>query len=229
MTETRAERLRGDLHDSAYAWHRWASHLVRPIDPVGLASGHLAPIVLLPGVYETWQFLEPLARRLHALGHPIHVPPGFGLNLRSIPESAALAQRFIDEQGLRDITVVAHSKGGLIAKHMVVVDDRETHRIDRLIAINTPFAGSSHARFALRRALREFNPAATTITALDREIEANGRITSIYSRRDPVVPAGSRLAGATNIELPLVGHFRILSSSQLMTVIETVLGYPTVQ
>lgn len=227
MAESRAARVAVDVSDSAYAWTKWVAHTLRPRDGVSLASGHRGPVLLLPGVYETWQFLLPVGERLHALGHPVHVPVDFGFNLRSIPESAALAQSLIEERDLNDVTVVAHSKGGLIAKQMMVTEDIVLGRISRLIAINTPFGGSSHARFALRRALREFSPTAPTITTLQREILVNARIISIFSERDPVIPDGSWLSGAENIQIPVAGHFRILSSPLLFTAIERVIGSST--
>ncbi|MBC7724764.1 MAG: hypothetical protein H7146_08450 [Burkholderiaceae bacterium] len=34
-------------------------------------SSALAPVLLLPGVYKTWEFLTPLADALSRLGHPL--------------------------------------------------------------------------------------------------------------------------------------------------------------
>lgn len=188
-------------------------------------EGPLAPVLLLPGVYETWEILRPVADRVSRLGHPVHVITGLGRNRGRVAEMASLAQRSVDERGLENVAIIAHSKGGLIGKHMMVHDDRGS-RIDRMIAINTPFHGSRYARYALARAIRDFSPRDRTIGMLARELEVNARITSIYAEFDPHIPGGSRLDGATNIVLPLAGHFRPIASELLLDAVEDSLRSP---
>ncbi|WP_431277936.1 hypothetical protein [Leifsonia poae] len=48
-------------------------------------SGPLAPVVLIPGIFEPWRFLLPLARHVHAAGRPVHVIAALGHNDRSSP------------------------------------------------------------------------------------------------------------------------------------------------
>lgn len=175
-------------------------------------------MLLLPGVYETWQFLRPAAERLHELGHPIHVLPELGYNRRTIASTAAVAQDYLERIDLRRVILVAHSKGGLIGKHMMVTDDL-SGRITSLVAVCSPFGGSSLARFAPNRALRAFSPRDKTLSTLAANLEANARITSIYTRLDPLIPNGSVLEGATNIEIDLVGHFLPLTSQRVLTAI----------
>ncbi len=205
--------------DRGYQMSEQARHLFRREFADGYPVGSRAPVLLVPGVYETWQFLRPVADRLHELGHPIHALPQLGYNRKTVTASAELAQRYLDALDLRGVILVAHSKGGLIGKHMMVMDDREG-RIERLIAINTPFGGSMLARYAPNPALRAFSPADETVVSLAANLAANHRITSIYSRLDPLIPGGSRLEGATNIELSMVGHFRPLASPQLFEAVE---------
>jgi hypothetical protein len=175
-------------------------------------------VLVLPGVYETWHFLEPVAKYVHALGHPVHVVPTFGRNLLPVPDMAELARQYVVENDLRDLTIVAHSKGGLIGKTLMLSD--EGIRIRNMVAINSPFAGSAYAHLARAlRPLREFVPTHDTIVSLSRNAEVNSRITSVFSSWDPVIPNGSRLDGATNIELPVTGHFRILDRDELFEVV----------
>jgi len=177
-------------------------------------GGQLAPVLLIPGVYETWQFMRPLGDYLHGLGHPIHALTELGYNRKSIAATAAVAQAYLDDRDLREVILIGHSKGGIIGKHMMVTDD-VSGRIAQLIAVNSPFAGSSLARFAPNPALRVFDPRNELIVTLAKNIDINARITSIYSRLDPIIPGGSRLDGAQNIELPMVGHFIPLGSADL--------------
>ncbi|HEY0260939.1 MAG TPA: alpha/beta hydrolase [Lacisediminihabitans sp.] len=208
--------------DRGYQVLEQARHLLRPTTPERYLGGDRPPVLLLPGIYETWQFLLPVADRLHRLGHPIHVLTGLGYNRGTIPDAAALAERYLEDRDLRGVILVAHSKGGIIGKRLMV-DDRDG-RIARLIAVNSPFGGSSLARFAPNRALRVFSPRDPILTALAANLEANSRITSIYSRLDPLIPEGSRLEGATNVELDLVGHFRPLGSVRLMAEVENAIA-----
>lgn len=185
-------------------------------------SGGLAPVVLLPGVYEPWTFLRPLARRIHEQGHPVHVVSGLGRNVRSVPESAAIAQRYIDEADLRGVVLVAHSKGGLIGKHMMLLDDTDG-RIDRLVAIATPFGGSRYARYMVDPRLRVFRPTERTLAMLTANALVNARITSIYGEVDTHIPEGCALDGATNLEFPVQGHFRVLTDPGVLAAIDTAL------
>jgi alpha-beta hydrolase superfamily lysophospholipase len=104
-------------------------------------------VVLLAGVVEPWTMLLPVAERLHQAGHPVLVVLELAFNLASVRNAAAVAQAAIVERDLRDVILVAHSKGGLVGKRLLI-DDTEG-RIAALIAIATPFHGSSLARRSL--------------------------------------------------------------------------------
>lgn len=189
--------------------------LVSRRPPITYSHGTKAPVVLLPGVYETWALLRPIADALGAAGHPIHVVRALGYNRRPISESATMVMAYILEHDLHEVVLVAHSKGGLIAKHCLVVDD-VTARIDRVVAVATPFAGSSLARYVPSRTVRALGPRAETIGLLAANLEANSRIVSIYGDYDPHIPGGSSLAGARNVEIPMVGHFRPLGDRRVI-------------
>ena len=194
-------------------------HFVHGRDLGELATGDAAPVLLLPGVYETWQFLRPVAQRLHAAGHPIHVLSGLGYNRQPIPDAAALAARYLEERGLTGVVIVAHSKGGLIGKHIMAIDDTD-HRVDRMVAVATPFAGSLYAKYIPVRTIRVFSPADETIARLGGNLAINARITSIYADFDPHIPGGSHLDGATNMQLPVIGHFRILRDARVLDAVD---------
>jgi triacylglycerol lipase len=205
--------------DRLHLMREQARHVVGRTPSARYEHGVLAPVMLLPGVYETWQFLRPVADRLNALGHPIHTLRELGYNRLTIVASAELAQRYLDRRSLTGVAIVAHSKGGLIAKHMMVTDDR-SGRIDSLVAINSPFGGSTLANWTPVRTLRALSPRDETVVTLAANRAANARITSIYSRLDPLIPGGSELEGATNIRLSMVGHFRPLASPALFAAVE---------
>lgn len=183
--------------------------------PPRLDRGTAAPVLMIPGVFETWHYLDQLAAAIHARGHPVYFVHALGFNGRAIDETATLAQRFLRERRLTGVTIVAHSKGGLVGKAMMAVDDVEG-RIERMLAINTPFSGSPLARYALGRAMREFRPEHPIVQTLLREEGVNPRITSLFSSFDQYIPEGCALEGAENVRLPLVGHFRPLGHPLLI-------------
>ena len=212
---------------AAIDWLYAAAWQVRSLGPTTAAnyrSGTRQPVVALPGVYETWQFMRPLMDALHERGHPIYVVTQLGHNLRTVPESARVTMDVIEREGLHDVLVLAHSKGGLIGKYAMAHLDPDG-RIDRMVAIATPFGGSSYARFAPVRHLRAFRATDPVLAALIREVDANRRITSIYGVFDTMIPSGSELPGARNVRLPVGGHFHILGDPRAREVVlETAAG-----
>ncbi|NJC23244.1 hypothetical protein BJ994_002320 [Arthrobacter pigmenti] len=182
-------------------------------------TGERAPVILLPGIYEPWQFMHPIANHLHSQGHPVHAVTALGYNRGTVPAMADLVSQYLVERNLHDIVLVAHSKGGLIGKYVMTLPD-SAQRVHQLIAVNSPFSGSIYAMFALIPSLRAFSPRNRTLNALRANLAVNSRITSIYGTFDPHIPGGSELIGATNIQLDAMGHFKILGDSRLLDAID---------
>jgi triacylglycerol lipase len=178
-------------------------------DPATLQGGDREPVLLIPGIWETWRFLLPVARHLHDAGHPVHVLPALRRNGAPVASSAEIVRAYLAEHDLRHVVIVAHSKGGLIGKYAMLLQDPE-HRVGRMIAVSTPFNGSAYAPYTVLPSLRAFSPKDATTALLGKNLSVNARITSIYAAFDPHIPGGSTLPGATNVRLPTSGHFRIL-------------------
>ena len=222
MVPSVGQKLWGWLLDYAYV----ACWMVRgflatstPQDLLVPATGPLAPVLLIPGVYESWRFLQPVAVHLYRRGHPVHVLDKLGYNTGTIPDMALLVREYLDELDLRHVVVIAHSKGGLIAKY-ALREPALLDRVDRLVAINTPFSGSRYAYLFLG-GVRTFTPRSSLIRQLNQDRDVNGRISSLYSVFDPHIPETSRLEGAQNIILPTVGHFRPLGDPDSLNLIST--------
>ena len=121
-----------------------------------------------------------------------------------------------------EVTIVAHSKGGLIAKH-ALRDPATLARVRHVIAVNTPFSGSSYASWFLLPSVRMFAPNGPVIRALSVELAVNHRISSLYSVFDPHIPESSCLEGAENIVLATIGHFRPLGVPNTLRMITAIL------
>lgn len=221
----------------------WSSRL-RSRTPPSWASGKagLPEVILLPGVYEHWTFLRPLADDLNAAGYRVSVVHGLRANRRGVAETAerlgrALARTPAPEPGR---VLVAHSKGGLIGKQLLLaaaapaatataaadaaasasalseVDEPGAPPLDLLgmVAVCTPFGGSRLARLLWDPSIRAFLPTDETIVMLGHDTSVNARIVSIFGRFDPHIPDGSVLAGATNVRVSGAGHFRVLGQPE---------------
>lgn len=198
--------------DYVYVAWRQLRGLVAPGDPDRYASGDGVPVVLLPGIYETWFFLEPLARTLHEAGHPVHTVPGLRYNLADLDDSSRLVAERLAALDLDRVVIVAHSKGGLIGKHLMSATPGPAQTpVDGMVALNTPFAGSRYATYFPSRPVRALSPRFPAMRTLALQLAAHSRIVSVYGVFDPHVPGGSALAGATNVRLPVMGHFRTVA------------------
>jgi hypothetical protein len=207
------------LGDYAYALRAESRSARARTDPVPFETGHERPVLLVPGVYERWEYLLPVAQALNEHGHPCFIVPELQRNSIPIPQAARLAGTLLRERDLSDVVIVAHSKGGLIGKHVLAFDDPDG-RVAGVVAIASPFQGSSLSRLPLTKPLREFAPGQGSIATLAAEKMINEHIVSIYPYYDTHIPSGSELAGATNIALPLSGHFRVLAEP--LVIAETV-------
>jgi pimeloyl-ACP methyl ester carboxylesterase len=202
--------------DYAYAVVWQVRAFFNRTDPAMFLSGDRTPIVVLPGVYETWKFMQPLIEELHGRGHPVHVVDLLRRNERPVVEMAERVTEYLEQHDLSDVVLMAHSKGGLVGKQAMAFG-AAAGRVRGMLAVATPFGGSSYARLmVLAPTLRIFSPRDATIRALARETAVNAKIVSVYGRFDPHIPEGSELVGAKNVRLETGGHFRILAHPRVL-------------
>lgn len=243
-----AHRAASWVADYVYAARRqlavlsfpWTIGRPRPVPPAWRHGDPALPeVYLIPGVYEHWTFLRPLGDALAAAGHRVAVVHGLGVNRRTIPSTADRLAEMLARTPAPDTgrVLVAHSKGGLIGKHLLVssgaaaraaaeaaaggdpgegaaatTDGGRPLGLVGLVAVATPFGGSRLARLFIVPSIRAFRPKDETILTLGRETSVNGRIVSVFGPWDPHIPEGSALDGATNIAVPTSGHFRVLGA-----------------
>jgi pimeloyl-ACP methyl ester carboxylesterase len=188
--------------------------------PARWRTGDLAKpqVVLLPGVYEHWSFLRPLGDALNADGHRVLAVHGMGVNRRPIAATAAGVARALARVAAPEAgrVIVAHSKGGLIGKHLLLDERADALGLRGLVAVCTPFAGARRARLFTDPSIRALLPSDETIVMLGNSTSVNGRIVSVFGTFDPHIPDGSALDGATNVRVPAAGHFRVLGAPETL-------------
>lgn len=180
---------------------------------IGAADCAPIPVVLLPGILERSTYLAPMGHFLAARGHPVHVIDALGWNLSGIAESVEHCLQVLLDEEIHGAILVAHSKGGLIGKALLL-DPRAKGAAIGLVALATPFAGSTFGGPLQRLPLVEvsplglFLPSNADLERLAEEDEINLHIVSLAPEWDQMIPGGSHLEGATNVTLAGRGHFR---------------------
>lgn len=191
--------------------------------------GHIVigkkPIILIPGVFEKWQFLKSIADPLSLMGYPLYTLEHLGYNTKEIHITAKLIRELIDEKGLKDVIIIAHSKGGLIGKDILISYNHD-QKVKKVIAIATPFGGSGITKFISHRVIEELSPQSEIIRKLSMKKEVNHKIVSIFGTFDNHVwpESSSSLEGAKNIQLKVHGHHRILFSKKVREIILSEIG-----
>lgn len=188
-------------------------------------------IVLLPGILEPWSYVAPLARWLRRHGHRVEFVETLGWNLFDLDASAEHCLVVMRERKIRRAVLVAHSKGGLIGKAVLLKvaeghADGETPLALGMVTVATPFTGSTMGGRRLQRLglvgrtpLAMFLPDSPVLEELTRQSEVNARIVSLAPAWDQVIPEGSHLSGATNVTLQVPGHFRPMRDETVWRII----------
>ncbi len=182
------------------------------------------PVILLPGVTRKWGFLRKLADNISKAGYPVHVLPGLKRNITSIPCSARIVGNFITSQNIKNVVLIGHSKGGLLAKY-ILAKSPERKRISAAIAIAAPFLGSEMARLVPSRAYQELTPESKVVCELIRDRAVNRKIYSLIPIYDNILPQkNSYLPGGHNLIIRARGHHTIVFKPKTTKIILGILN-----
>ena len=210
------------MHDYIYAICKQVDSIIFPTPPAYYFNRSIDgknPIILLPGVYEKWHFFKSIADRLSSRGHMIYVLDGLGYNTKEISDSAKIVQEFINKKNLKDVVIIAHSKGGLIGKYVLAFYNAQNN-IKKVIAIAAPFGGSNIVKFVPYKILG-LSPSSDSVKILQKREDVNDKIVSIFGVFDSHIwPLKScRLEGAKNIQVSVYGHHKILADEKVIGII----------
>ena len=190
--------------------------LVIPFERLWMPADRLSkgkqPILLVHGYgcsRGVWWFLR---RQLEAAGHivaTVSLTPPYTSIGKLVPQ----LERRIDEvcraTGAEQVVLVAHSMGGLVCRAYLGRNGRA--RVERLITIASPHAGSELARIGFGANAREMEPGSRWLQDLAAS-EVRVPTVAIRTPHDNyVMPQDNqRLPGARDIELAGLGHLACL-------------------
>jgi len=174
------------------------------------------PIVLIHGWTQNRTNFVWLARFLRKRG----MGPFFGFNyfsLQPIETSAkalaAFIERVVAHTGAKEVDLICHSLGGLVAR--TYVDLMGGHRyVQRVVTLGTPHCGISYADARFGAGVRDMHAETGFVVQLGKAPLPPGvSYLSIYSTHDNIVfPGSASCLGnrGTDIMVSGFGHFGIL-------------------
>jgi pimeloyl-ACP methyl ester carboxylesterase len=218
----------------------------RPLRRDDFGQGAGRPVLLLHGFAAPRRILNVLERRLRReLGVAVmsfHLPGlggAFG-GLDMEAEAARLAdklERLCQRHGVTELDIIGHSKGGLIARHMVA-NHAVGARVKNVVALGSPFGGAPLAVLGaaavglFSRSVWQLIPFSPFMRRLRRNPVPHGtRLVSIAGALDLVAPAalckvGEQDAPPDHFENHVVGgvgHNSLLMSRRVFRLIAAAL------
>lgn len=200
------------LHDWGIGWKHRVAPRPAYVDGQPLRRPGAAPVYVLPGVWETWPSLLTWGEALWDSGFDVRLLPQFDGQFGPLSQLASKLRATIaaDAEAAEagPPLVVAHSKGGLVAKQALA---QEPGCFQGVVTVGTPFAGAPLAGLAPSGLnLRDLRPSSPQILRLQRQVEPNRRIIAISAKWDQNVPDQGRLPGAIRWQIPVIGHNELL-------------------
>ena len=199
--------------------------LFRTASERGNSDAH-GPVLLLQSGYinngAVWFFtaraLERKGFRVFTIDQPVFA---------SIDTMGVLLARRVDEvlalTGEQNLTLVAHSMGGLICRAYLRQFDGA--KVARLVTLGSPHHGTYHAYLASGPSAQQMRPGNAWLVALG-QTRVTVPFTSIFSVHDTVISPqeSSRMAEAVNVQISAVGHVSMPSGKSARRTLLAALG-----
>ena len=177
------------------------------------------PVVLVHGYSCSRAAWWCLRRRLLAAGLSVatlSLEPIYADLDRYLPLLTQRIDAVLAQTGARQVVLVGHSMGGLVARAWLA--QHGGARVRQLITLGTPHGGTRLAHFGLGRNARQMEPGSAWLKALG---SPPVEVLTVYSVHDNYVAPFERLRlpGARRVELVGLGHIAMLYSSQVAEVL----------
>jgi triacylglycerol esterase/lipase EstA (alpha/beta hydrolase family) len=187
------------------------------------------PVLLLHGYgcnSGYWSRLTPLLDAGRISHATVDLEPVAGDIDGYVPAVEQAVQALREATGARQVAIVAHSMGGLVARAWM--REHGTSALARLITLGTPHHGTALARFGLGQNAAQMRTGSAWLQRLaaGESGEARALVTSLYTHHDNIVSpreSGS-LPGARNLEFGGVGHVALGSNPRVLAAVMKELG-----
>ncbi|OKL48750.1 esterase/lipase family protein [Boudabousia marimammalium] len=207
-----------DLADTVTTWKD-------PRPPQRWRQGNLIPVVAIPGINESWISLRPLLEGLNQTGHPIITVPQLGRSIAEPQRLAQIVQGQVNFHALDRYAIVAHSKGGLVARALLRTSAGKA-QVAKVVTVGTPYAGSPWGYiFPAGSQIGRLRPTATFFTSTDGPDFPYHRFLAISSSFDHKLLGDSFLdPKAQHLTVPALGHTLPLHDPQVLKIARNALG-----
>jgi triacylglycerol lipase len=158
-------------------------------------------------------------RRLEAAGHTVATvslaPPYTSIG-KLVPQLGERIENVCQTTGADRVVLVAHSMGGLVCRSYLARHGGD--RVERLITIASPHAGSELARIGIGKNAREMEPGSRWLKDLGQAGLPVPAVAIRTAHDNFVMPQDNqRLPGAIDVELEGIGHLAVLFSRRTTT------------
>jgi len=172
------------------------------------------PLILVHGYgcsRGVWWWLRA---RLEAAGHTVAsislYPPYTSIG-KLVPQLGQRVEEVRRETGAEQVVLIAHSMGGLVCRSYLA--RHGGRRVERLITIASPHAGTELARIGIGQNAREMEPGSLWLRDLATEAVPVPALSIRTPHDNYVMPQDNqRLPDAIDVELDGIGHLAVLYS-----------------
>lgn len=112
-----------DLKCTLQLWWQYMTGPVRKPPAPMITGGDKLPVVIVPGFICRPAIYKKMQAAIHAAGHPCHVI-SLGYQVSNLLGKGRKLSAYMDEQGIEEAYVVAHSMGGLILTSAIVQGEK---------------------------------------------------------------------------------------------------------
>lgn len=171
----------------------------------------------MSGYGEPWTYMEAIGKFFFEKNFSVYIIPEFTRNLKTISEQTKIVEEFITKKKLKNLILIAHSKGGLVAKYLLQYS-KQAKNIKKVINIAVPYGGVVWGIFKHMN-LYELKPGSEVLNSLYIK-KGCEKIINIYPKIDNVVidkKSLKLLNCLKEVELDVVGHANILFSKELLS------------
>lgn len=179
------------------------------------------PILLVHGYGCSRGVWWLLRRRLEAAGHgvaTVSLAPPYTSIGKLVPQLNQRIDAVCAATGSKQLTLLGHSMGGLVCRSYLA--RHGIARVDKLITLATPHAGTELARIGFGRNAREMEPDSLWLRDMTGE---KIKIPAVSLRNlydNYVMPQDNqRLPGAEEFVLPPVGHIAMLYDGKVADIV----------